>query len=371
MTPDYPPDHGGIQRLLHQITTHMPAAETRVVTMAAAGAGEFDAGSQQRVHRLRAVSRRSVLRNLAFNAQLLTWRPRWRPDVVLNGHVVTSPAAALLARRLRVPHVLYTYAKELDGRPRLAAWAVRRSDAVIAISQFTAGKVRALAPGLTTPVRIVTPGVTAPDHVSRVDSERPTIVTIARLRDWYKGHDVLLEALVRVRQEVPDVLWAVIGDGRLRDELQTRVAERGLQDNVVLLGRAPDEERDSWLARADVFAMPSRYPPGEVGGEGFGIVYLEAAVWGVPSLAGDVGAPTEVVDDGVTGRLVDPADADAVADALVQMLADPATTRAWGAAAQQNARERYSWDRVGSQLRDELADVVASGSARGREDDDA
>ncbi|MFW6772733.1 glycosyltransferase family 4 protein [Nocardioides sp. CPCC 205120] len=361
VTPDYPPDTGGIQRLLHQITTHMPSAETRVVTMAADGATAFDAASEQRIHRLRSVSTRSVVRNAVFNAQLLPWRSRWKPDVLLNGHVVTSPAALLLARRLGVPNVLYTYAKELDGRPRLSAWAARRSDAVIAISEFTAAKVREVAPGLSTPVRIVTPGVEAPHHVVHVETERPTVVTIARLRDWYKGHDVLLDALTRVRADVPDVLWAVIGDGRLRTDLEDRVERSGLTDNVVFLGRATDEERDRWLARASVFAMPSRYPEGEVGGEGFGIVYLEAAVWGVPSLAGNVGAPTEVVEDGVTGRLVDPVDPAAVADALVQMLSEPEKTRAWGRAAQLRAREDYSWERVGSHLRSELAAVVAGG----------
>ena len=73
---------------------------------------------------------------------------------------------------------------------------------------------------------------------------------------------------------------------------------------VLFAGGLDDEERDGWLERADVFAMPSRSMPGEQGGEGFGIVYLEAAMRGLPTVAGDATAAVDAVLDGVTGVTV-------------------------------------------------------------------
>ncbi len=124
------------------------------------------------------------------------------------------------------------------------------------------------------------------------------------------------------------------------------------------MGAVSEGERDAALDRAHVFAMPSRLPPGGVGGEGFGIVYLEAAAHGLPCVAGNVGGATDAVVDGETGLLVDPEDHRAVAGALVDLLLDPPRAGALGDAAATRAR-LFAWPVVGRRLEDLIFELAA------------
>jgi phosphatidylinositol alpha-1,6-mannosyltransferase len=134
----------------------------------------------------------------------------------------------------------------------------------------------------------------------------------------------------------------VAGGGPLKPSLEQQVSDSGLDDAVRFVGRIPDSEREHWLERAHVFAMPSRVPDEGTGGEGFGIVYLEAASHGLPVVAGDVAGARDAVANGETGILVDPADHVAVAGAISELLLDPARAAELGRAGAERAR-RFSW----------------------------
>lgn len=358
IAPDYPPVHGGIQRLLHRATSSFPAADTRIVTMRSDGWREFDRRNPQRTRRFPRAPGPSTVAHLAFNVQAVVGGAGWRPDVILNGHIVAGPACAILARRHRVPSVTYAYAKEIEGRPRLAAAAMRTSAACIAISSHTRALVREAA-GDRVPVHVIYPGVDIPRQAGEADAAAPTIVTVSRLRDWYKGHDIMLQALVIVREAVPDVRWVVLGDGPLHDELDALADRLGVAEMVDFRGEVNDAERDAWLARAHVFAMPSRYPPAEIGGEGFGIVFLEAAAWALPAVAGDTGGQREAVVHGETGLLVDPGDASAVAAALIRLLLNRDYARLLGAQARARACAEFTWPQIGARIEDVLRSYVS------------
>jgi phosphatidyl-myo-inositol dimannoside synthase len=280
--------------------------------------------------------------------------------VCLSGHIVTSPATALLARRGGAPTAQYFHANEIGHKPRLAAFAARTAGASIVVSSYTAGLLAAVEPR-PGDVRLIPPGIALPEEVeAQPAGGPPTFVTVARLVEPYKGHDVLLEALPAVRARVPDAQWVVIGDGPLRAPLEARARATGLGDAVRFLGSVPDTERDGWLARADVFAMPSRLPGGRLAGEGFGIVYLEAARFATPSLAGNVGGAVDAVADGETGLLVDPTDVAAVADALATLLADRELARRLGAAAAARVQQ-FAWPVIAARVGALLHELAQDG----------
>jgi phosphatidylinositol alpha-1,6-mannosyltransferase len=196
-------------------------------------------------------------------------------------------------------------------------------------------------------------------------SDRPTIVTVARLRDAYKGHDVLLDALPRVREDVPDVRWVIVGDGPLRPSLQAEVQRRRLGAVVEFVGAVSDHERDAWLDRAWVFTMPSRTPPGSMSGEGFGIVYLEAGAHGVPVLAGNVGGALDAVKHEETGLLVDPTDSAAVAHGLLRLLTDKKLAARFGAAGRERA-QTFAWRLIAARVQEEMLDLIGDSRGHGR-----
>jgi phosphatidylinositol alpha-1,6-mannosyltransferase len=348
ITPDFPPTSGGIQTVAHRLATGIRGFEIEVIAPDAPGAVEFDAATGLRVRRVPGGGRLRGGRNALINAAALRHALRFRPDVTLSAHIVTSPAAAAIRRALGSRTVQYFYAEEIAAKPRLAAFATRQADASIAISSYTEDLIAAAAGTTAAPpnrVCVIPPGTDVPDDPSPQPVDRPTILTVARIEERYKGHDMMIRALALALAKVPDAQWVVIGDGSLRPALEQLARSYGVADSIRFLGVVADDQRNAWLARAHVLAMPSRLPAGEFAGEGFGIVYLEAGAYGKPVVAGNVGGALDAVVDGETGLLVDPLDPLALAQAITRLLQDDELAQQLGRAGQARAR-LYAWPRI-------------------------
>ncbi len=363
LTPDFPPAHGGIQVMAHRLATHIEGFATSVLTLDADGGRTFDAAGGLDVRRAAASAGRPRAARIALlNAAALAAARRLRPDVTLSLHSVTSPGAVAVRGLCGAPFVQVFHAKEIPPRPRLARFAAERADAVIAVSAYCEELIAATG-AHPREMRRIPGGVDLPDEASPLPAERPTIVTISRLEDRHKGHDVMIEALPLVLAEVSAAEWIVIGDGVLRGELEARVSAAGLGDAVRFLGRLPDSERDRWLRRASVFAMPSRLPGPGHAGEGFGIAFMEAASYGKPVVAGAEGGALDSVQDGITGLLVDPRDPAAIAAAIVSVLRDGALAARLGAAGAARARG-FSWAEQARRVQELLCETATRGGRR-------
>jgi phosphatidylinositol alpha-1,6-mannosyltransferase len=367
LTPDFPPARGGIQVFAQRLAENLTGFSAQVVTRDSPGARERDATSGLWIRRVSAGTcpgvggRLGAARHVPLNAVALLEALRSRPQVTLSMHIVTSPSAAVIRRALGARTVQYFHANEIPDKPTLTRFAARRADRSIAVSSYTAQLLESRGVG-PAGVRIVPPGVDLPSD-SRVQppSIHPTILTVARLHDRYKGHDVLIRALVAVRARVPGVEWVVIGDGPLRLELERLARDEGVGDVARFLGQVPDEQRDEWLRRTDLLAMPSRLPGGELAGEGFGIVYLEAGAHGKPVVAGNVAGARDAVIDGETGLLVDPTDERAVADAITRLLLDRELARRLGEGGARRARE-LTWPRIAQRVEAVLFEALGYAS---------
>jgi len=361
VSPVFPPAHGGIETLAGHLADHIPG-DVLVVTLAAeTPAEQADAAwptPGRRVLRVRNVpkgGRRSILR---LNLRALASGLRYRPDAILVLHVKLAPVAFALGRLLGVPSVQYVHAKEMREVPGLARLAVRSADAIIGVSSYSADLAReAGAP--PSRIQIIHNGIVLPSTCNARRSQTPTLITVSRLEDRYKGHDVMLEAMPAIRRRVPEVRWMVVGDGDLRPELERRAQETGVADCVTFVGEVADTERDELLDHAWAYIMLSRQPPGWQAGEGFGIAYIEAGAHGLPTIAGRAPGVTEAVQHDVTGLLVDPLDAREVAATAVRLLRDEALARRLGAGGRTRA-EQLQWPEVVSRVHDVLEHSVRS-----------
>lgn len=358
LTPDYPPVPGGIQLVSERLAAGMKALQARVLALAEPGAAQFDRSRSTSVHRVAGMALPHAGRLALLNASALREALRFSPDLTLSMHIVTSPAAAAIGKALRVPFVQYFHAEEIGARPRLAAFAAGHAGAAIAVSEYTAGLVRA-AGARSADIRIVPNGVDLPADAACEPANRPTFVTVARIQERYKGHDVLVRALALVRAKVPGVRWVVIGDGSLRAGVEAMARCYGVADSIRFVGSVSDEQRNAWLRRAHLLAMPSRLPAGGFAGEGFGIAYLEAGAYGKPVVAGNVGGALDAVLDGVTGLLVDPLDELAVAEAIGALLLDPELARRLGAAGRLRA-EQHAWPSIVERVQAVLLELLSS-----------
>lgn len=171
-----------------------------------------------------------------------------------------------------------------------------------------------------------------------------------------KGLDVLIDALGRLRDaaHAPSVAIraTIAGDGKLRAALEARANRLGLGDACRFVGHVDDLA--GFYSQHDVIAIPSRY-------EGFCFVAAEAALAGLPVVASHVSSLIELVEDGVTGRLVAPDDPGALADALADLATDPQRARAMGDAARDRACERFAPEPLHDELEAWLDRVRALG----------
>ena len=152
--------------------------------------------------------------------------------------------------------------------------------------------------------------------------------------DREKNVAEIIRAVAKLRQSLPGLTYEIAGDGPLQPELEALAKELGAGDIVKFLGFITDGELDKAYARASVFALPSAK-------EGFGIVYLEAWQRGLPVICSSEGASKEIVEDGVDGFVVDPADVSILADRLHLLLSQPGRAKAMGERGRRKVEANY------------------------------
>lgn len=271
-----------------------------------------------------------------------------RADVVhLNiSTLIGGLVGARLARRPVVLHVRESYAgRERAWRAycRLVRPLITRA---IAISNDVATELRDA--GLGDRTVVVHNGLPFAALAPPTAREGGPVVAVGRINDW-KGQDVLVEAVAVLRERGVRVPVEIAGDAlpeqrHLEDALRALAAERGVRDDVRLLGYVDDVP--SLLARASIFVLPSKRP------EPFGLALLDAMAHGLPCIATDAGGPRDMIDHGRTGLLTPMGDPVALADAIERLWNDPDLRARLGAAAAADVRARFSIERT-------AADVVS------------
>ena len=235
------------------------------------------------------------------------------------------------------------------------AWAARRSDRVSAISNYTAGELRELADvpieviPYTTSLPDVTPAPApalppAPTPASAALDGMGPVLFVGRLVER-KGVAHLIEAMARLGRGDEGPRLEIVGDGPERPRLEALARRLGVVNRVAFRGKiAPDELQASY-ARAAVCVLPSVLDArGDT--EGLGVVLLEAMNHATPVIASRVGGIPDIVEDGVSGLLVPPGDADALAAAVRRLGDDPALARRLGEAGRRRLREQFSWPAI-------------------------
>ncbi|MGR6962958.1 glycosyltransferase [Geodermatophilus sp. URMC 61] len=249
-----------------------------------------------------------------------------RPAVV-HAHLFASAAAAVHAVRDRsVPLVVteHTEGPWRDGRARAVSGLVYRdADLVVAVSSAIRDLLVTGYGVAPERVEVLLPTTAAPPVVASrsADPGRPVVGVVGRLVPE-KGVDVFLRAATLASAVVPQARFLVVGDGPLRPDLEHRAAVLGLADAVTFTGYRSDAPR--LLAGLDVLAVPSR-------SDGSPLVVCEAMAAGVPVVASRVGGLPDLIEDGGSGLLVRPGEAEDLARALVSLLLDPEAARRLGA----------------------------------------
>jgi len=375
-TTQFPPDVGGVETMSWQLCRQFQAqgADVTVLAPDLAGAAEFDAGQNLRIKRFSLGESKTTFAKSKQKRNLIQILRHciddWRPDVILCTEWDPCGYLASLAARRRVPYFLIAHGMELMQIPRsfparqskvlLRRQTFKNARRIFAVSSFTRERVLALGvPGEK--VSVIPNGVEVSNGSMSAGNQRNgskrILTTVSRLVPR-KGHDAVLRAMPLILEQIPNVVYRIVGSGPERDRLQALTGALQLQSNVEFYGEVGDDERERLLGECDIFLLPTRETPTDF--EGLGIAVLEAMQNGKPVIVTRAGGVPELVDEGRTGIVVEPDNHQALAQAILDLLKSPARAREMGANARSMVEERYRWDTIAGRYLAEIESSLSS-----------
>ncbi len=364
LTEVFPPRVGGSGRWLYELYRRLPVDAVIVAAGEAPGQEQFDCAQDLPIFRMPlSLPSWGLLDSRARRGHRLL---RQRVGRIIHEEQVTAlHCGKCLPEGLvgmwfwlirGISYTCYVHGEELtlaEGSRELR-WltrvVLRHASRVIANSHNTrqllverwmadSGKVVVLHPGVDT-TRFVPARLERGVRMSLGWGTRPVVLTVGRLQAR-KGHDRMIEALPAIRKSVPDVLYAIVGEGEERDSLEACVDRFGVRDHVQFLGALDDLLTVACYQQCDLFVLPNRQEGSDI--EGFGMVLLEAQACGKPVVAGDSGGTAETMDVGVTGLVIDCKKPELLARTVADLLLDTARRERFGQAARRMVVERFDW----------------------------
>lgn len=337
VTRNFPPLLGGMEKVNQHLLEALQTA-WRTALCGPAGCAQY-VPPRTEVRQIRVKPLPFFLVATLWHVTGLAWRRK--PEWVIAGSGLTAPIAWLAARFAGGRACVYLHGLDIVAPSRLYQWFwlpfIRRCDLSIVNSVNTARL--ALSRGVpSASTHVLNPGTdlptldadAAPAFRKRFEfGQRPLILSVGRLTQRKGLAEFVENSLPRIAVRYPDVLLAVIGDeasdaihtrpGSERQRILAAARLAGVERNLCFLGRCDDATLSAAYQAANLHVFPVLELAGDV--EGFGMVALESAAHGVPTIAFAVGGVPDAVLDGTTGSLVESGNYVALADAVTRQLA--------------------------------------------------
>lgn len=237
------------------------------------------------------------------------------------------------------------YALKRPRKKWLTEKILRRAEKIICANNYTAEMARRTFPGIKQKIAVVNPGA---ENRQTANAKRLTpirdkyglydkiiLLSVGRLVKR-KGFDKVIEALPQILKQVPNLVYVIIGDG-------AELKNYELNDKILIINNASDEERNLWYNICDIFIMPAREIDGDF--EGFGLVYLEANLAAKPVIAGRSGGVADAVVDNLNGLMVNSKNISEIADAVIKLAENSSLRQRLGEQGRERAIKEFNWEK--------------------------
>jgi phosphatidylinositol alpha-1,6-mannosyltransferase len=298
---------------------------------------------------------------------------RWKPDVILAGSGLTAPLAWLISKLCGARSAAYLHGFDITVPSKLyqRLWTpvFKKMDRVIVNSTPT--RQLALAAGVPeTNTSIVYPGVSLPETPQPADAIRSfkekhglegkkILLSVGRLTTRKGLKEFVAHALPDIVRAVPDTMLVIIGEApknslgagiQTAESIREHAEKSGVAKQIQFLGGTSEQELTTAYEAADVHVFPVRHIPGDP--EGFGMVAIEAASHGLPTVAFATGGVIDAVKDGVSGYLVEKNDYDSLAKSVTDTLKNPMNP-----CATLEFAKNFSWHSFGNKVTNALVSI--------------
>ncbi|MDB5164481.1 MAG: glycosyl transferase group 1 [Candidatus Saccharibacteria bacterium] len=338
ITRKYPPSTGGMELFAFDLYTSLAAkTDTRLIKWGGSG-------------RVKAVLVALPYVTVKAFFSLL----RGGVDVIHVQDGVLAPVGYLLSQLFRKPFTVVIHGLDITYKNPLyrksAPWTVARADVVFCISE--AASTEAQQRGVPIDKIVVIPlavrdtykGKTRPALLKVLDlpADAKILLTVGRLVKR-KGVAWFIEnVLPDLVSRHPEIVYLIVGDGEERSVVEAVIKKTDMGRHVRVLGRVSEEVRELAYSGADIFIMPNITVPGDM--EGFGLVLLEASIYGLPVVATDTEGIKDAISNGKNGVLVPVSDPTAFGSAVERFLTDHKTAAKFGESSRAFTLATYQWD---------------------------
>lgn len=365
VTLDFPPNFGGVANYYFNLCQNLDSQKISILTILKISKHNKTTDIPLNIHY------KKLLTNLPI------W-PKWLPlfwhipktikkektEIVWVGEILPIGTAVYLLKKvglIKLPYIVSTHGTDiLSGQKNqwksfLSKKILSNAQNITANSQYTKKlltklgidekKIHVIYPGISVETRLIASREQASNQIINHYNlnNKPILLTVARLVSR-KGIDNVIKSLPQVWQKFPDLTYIIAGAGPDKDYLQqlsNQTMEQFKNKNIIFFENPDNELKNILYELSDVFILTGREENGDV--EGFGIVYLEAALYHQPSIAGQLGGASEAVIDGKTGILVDPDNLDQISNTITKLFENKKLRLTLGENAHLRAVQQFTW----------------------------
>lgn len=364
LTENFPPISGGSGRWFWELYSRLPQDDLLIVADNAENAYDFDKTHNLNIVRMPLKSTEwgfKSIKGLKFYVKtVLSLRKLIKQHHITHihtGRVIHEGVTAWLLKLITgVKYLCYVHGEDVEtaatsGEHNLMVKATcKKAELIICNSHNSAEIVKRLGYANDSKIHVLHPGVDANKFVPQQADipfktemgwkNKKVIITVGRLQQR-KGQDVMIEAMPAIIKEHPDALYAIIGRGECKEQLQSLIEKYHLQKHVQLLDEISDEQMIKCYQQCDLFILPNRTIGNDI--EGFGMVLVEAQACAKPVIAGDSGGTKETMLLGESGYVIDCTSSALIADKINQHLGNPELLSKMGLVGRAHVEKELDW----------------------------
>ena len=348
ITRTFPPDVGGMQNLMWGLAKSLSKLNLiKVFADHKEGHEEFDRKVSFSIERVSGVKIFRKYRKAYLINEYLNQNPK--VNCIFGDHWKSLELIKTKKKKICLIHSKEINHKKGSRLNKKVLEVLNNVDFVVANSKYT--KNLAIDIGVEEKrIVVINPGIDPATDIPKNDlikaeeilnGKKQRLITVSRF-DKRKSHEKVIMAIRNLKEIFPDIIYTCIGYGEEEENLKKLVIELKLEKQVFFLKNIPDSLKNALVAKSNIFVMPSIIYKKSV--EGFGIAFVEAAQYGIPSIGGKDGGASDAIIHEKTGLICDGNNLDEISSSIESIFKDKKYLE-YGKAAKLNS-ENFHWDKI-------------------------